>query len=79
MEQSHIDANSRLASQNIPRLLRDPKVHTMFTNAWRWSLSCASYIQFTPSDSTSLRYSLFLQLAIDIVVYLTTLSLAQII
>jgi len=54
MEQSPSrQANSRSASQEIPPLYRTLRFNTLFTTARRWSLSCARWIESTPSHPVS--------------------------
>jgi hypothetical protein len=54
------EADSRSVSTEIPRLLRNPKVHCRVHNSPHWSLSWARWIQSTPSHRISLRPILIL-------------------
>jgi len=46
---SSLEVNSSSASQQITRLLRNPRFITVFKRAHHWSLSWARFIQYTPS------------------------------
>jgi len=56
MEQSPWEASSHSASQELPNLLWNPKLHYHFKRAHHWSLPRIRYIQPTSPDFISFRY-----------------------
>jgi hypothetical protein len=61
IENSHFsEASSHLASQNIPRLLWNPKSHYRVQKASQWSLSIGRWIQSTPSHFFMIHFNIIL-------------------
>jgi hypothetical protein len=53
-------ATSCLATKEFCNILRNPNLITMFTRAYHWSLSWATWIQSTPHHPISIRSTLIL-------------------